>query len=241
MNDMTRTIQAARRLLVITGAGVSAESGIPTFRDPSGWWKQFRPQDLATADAFTRDPHTVWSWYDARRQGVARAVPNPAHVALARAESAGCRVAIITQNVDDLHERAGSREVAHVHGSLWQLQCTRDGRVFDDRRVPLPELPPRCACGHIARPHIVWFGEMLHEAPLARIATWLDEPWDVVLVVGTEATFHYIREWAIVAKNRGACLVEVNPRETDLSHVCDVRIGASAADALPAVLPGQVG
>ena len=112
--DAAGRIAAARRILVITGAGVSAESGIPTFRDKGGWWKHYRPEDLATPDAFARDPHTVWSWYDARRQGVARAEPNAGHRALARAEAAGCRVAIVTQNVDDLHERAGSREIAHV-------------------------------------------------------------------------------------------------------------------------------
>ena len=237
--DAAGRIAAARRILVITGAGVSAESGIPTFRDKGGWWKHYRPEDLATPDAFARDPHTVWSWYDARRQGVARAEPNAGHRALARAEAAGCRVAIVTQNVDDLHERAGSREIAHVHGSLWQTQCTADGRVVDDRRVPLPEIPPRCACGALVRPHIVWFGERLHEPPLARIATWLADPWDVVLVVGTEATFGYIHEWALAAKRRGACLIEVNPRETSLTPACDTRLPGPAAEVLPAVLPGQ--
>jgi NAD-dependent deacetylase len=231
----------ARRLLVITGAGVSAESGIPTFRDPGGWWKQFRPEELATPAAFARDPHTVWSWYDARRQGVARAEPNAGHRALAHAEASGCRVAIVTQNVDDLHERAGSREVVHVHGSLWQLRCTADGRVFDDRRAPLPEIPPRCACGALARPHIVWFGERLHDEPLARIARWLDERWDAVLVVGTEATFGYIHDWALTARHGGACLIEVNPRETSLTPSCDLRIAAPSAEALPEILGATAG
>jgi NAD-dependent deacetylase len=236
-NAIVARVRSARRLLVITGAGVSAESGIPTFRDPRGWWQQFRPEDLATPEAFSRDPRTVWSWYDARRQGVAAATPNAGHLALAAAEAAGRRVAIVTQNVDDLHERAGSRDVVHVHGSLWQLQCTDEGRVFDDRRVPLPDLPPRCACGAIARPHIVWFGERLHEPPLARVASWLEDPWDAVLVVGTEATFGYIREWAVMAKHAGACLVEVNPRETSLTPYCDLRLAASSAEALPDLLP----
>ena len=231
-------VRGAARVLVITGAGISAESGIPTFRDPNGWWKQYRPEDLATPEAFARDPHTVWSWYDARRQGVARAEPNAGHRALARAEADGRRVAIVTQNVDDLHERAGSREIVHVHGSLWQMRCMRDDEVFDDRRVPLPEMPPRCACGALARPHIVWFGERLHEPPLARIDAWLGETWDVVLVVGTEATFGYIHQWAHDAKRAGALLVEVNPRRTSLSPACDAQVAAPAADALPRLLHG---
>ena len=237
MSSIERTLSTARRYLVITGAGVSAESGIPTFRDPKGWWKTYKPEDLATAEAFARDPLTVWNWYDMRRRTVAEAAPNPAHLALARAEALGCRVAIVTQNVDDLHERAGSREVVHVHGSLWQLRCTADGTVFDDRRVPLPELPPRCACGAVARPHIVWFGEYLHQAALDRVDALLDEPFDVVLVVGTEATFGYIREWALAARRRGALLVEVNPRETPLTPHCDARFDGTAADVLDMHLP----
>lgn len=234
---LEHTLTTARRFLVITGAGVSAESGIPTFRDPAGWWKKYRPEDLATPEAFARDPVTVWQWYDMRRSTVAGARPNAAHLALARAEAAGCRVAVITQNVDDLHERAGSREVVHVHGSLWQLRCTADGTVFDDRRVPLPELPPRCACGAIARPHIVLFGEYLHEVALARVDALLDDTFDVALVVGTEATFGYIRDWALVARRRGALLVEVNPRETPLTPYCDARVGGNAAEVLDRHLP----
>ncbi len=238
MAAIEHAVKSAQRLLVITGAGVSAESGIPTFRDPAGWWKTYRPEDLATPEAFERDPLTVWSWYDKRRQTVARAAPNPAHLALARAEASGCRVAIITQNVDDLHERAGSRDVVHVHGSLWQLRCTVEGTVFDDRRVPLPELPPRCACGQLARPHIVWFGEYLPQPALDRVEAMLDESFDVVLVVGTEATFGYIRQWAVHAKQRGALLVEVNPRDTPLTPHCDARISGTAAAALDTHLPG---
>src|SRR4051812_47629695 len=137
-------IRSAQRLLVITGAGISAESGIPTFRDQAGWWKSHDPEALATRTAFDRDPIEVWRWYEMRRGIVANARPNLAHEALARAEASGRRVAIVTQNVDDLHERAGSREVIHVHGDIWQLKCMKDGSVFEDRRVPLPVLPPRC-------------------------------------------------------------------------------------------------
>ena len=234
--SIERTVRNAQRLLVISGAGVSAESGIPTFRDPDGWWKTYRPEELATLEAFKRDPVEVWRWYDMRRAIVARAQPNLAHRAFGRAEASGRRVAIITQNVDDLHERAGSREVIHVHGSIWQLQCTVDGTVFEDRRVPLPVLPPHCPCGHLARPNVVWWDEELDLAVTARVNTLLDEPFEVVLAVGTEATFDYVREWALRAKARGAVLVEVNPRATALTADSDARIPGKAAEVLDGIL-----
>ena len=240
-NKMFRAIQAgrnARRLLVITGAGVSAESGIPTFRDPSGWWRKFKPEELATREAFNRDPAEVWRWYDMRRAMIAGAEPNLAHRALARAEASGCRVAIVTQNVDDLHERAGSREVIHVHGSIWQLKCTVDGTVFEDRRVPLPSIPPRCPNGHLARPNIVWWDEELDPTVAARVNALVNERFDVVLVVGTEATFDYIRDWALTARTRGGLLVEVNLRTTDLTPDVDVRIEGKAAEVLNDILAG---
>lgn len=230
-------VSTATRFLVITGAGVSAESGIPTFRDPGGWWKTYKPEEFATREAFDRDPAEVWRWYDKRRAGVAAAAPNFAHMALARAERLGRHVAIVTQNVDDLHERAGSRHVVHVHGDIWQLQCTVDGSIFEDRRVPLPTLPPLCPDGHLARPNIVWWDEELDPDVVARVDAWLNEPFDVALVVGTEATFDYIREWALRAKARGALLVEVNPRVTELTPDVDVRFEGTAGEVLDAVLP----
>jgi len=187
MISAERAVRNAQRLLVITGAGVSAESGIPTFRDSDGWWKTYKPEELATLEAFHRDPVEVWRWYEMRRAIVARSEPNLAHRALARAETTGRRVAIVTQNVDDLHERAGSREIIHVHGSIWQLKCTVEGTVFEDRRVPLPALPPCCPCGHIARPNIVWWDEDLDAEVTARIESLLNEPFDVMPAVGTAA------------------------------------------------------
>jgi NAD-dependent protein deacetylase/lipoamidase len=230
-------VRQARRILVITGAGVSAESGIPTFRDPNGWWKQYRPEDLATQAAFDRDPAEVWRWYDMRRGIIARAEPNPGHRALARAEASGRRVTIVTQNVDDLHERAGTREIIHLHGNIWQLRCTAEGRIFEDRRVPLPVIPPLCACGHIARPNVVWFNEMLDPAVTGRVDKLVGEAFDCVLVVGTEATFYYIQEWARRAKARGALLVEVNPRATALTPEADLWIEGKAGEVLDGILP----
>ena len=128
--------------MVITGAGVSAESGVPTFRTADGLWRQFNPMDYATPEAFHQDPVKVWQWYDARRQGIVAAEPNAAHRALARLEEQGKTVFIVTQNVDDLHERAGSKQVIHLHGSIWRLRCERDGNVVENREAPLIEMPP---------------------------------------------------------------------------------------------------
>jgi len=237
-NSVLRAVRDTRRLLVITGAGVSAQSGVPTFRDPNGWWKTHRPEDLATQAAFDKDPAEVWRWYELRRDIIHRAEPNAAHRALARAEATGARVAIVTQNVDDLHERAGSGEILHVHGSIWQLKCVVDGSIYEDRQVPLPEIPPRCPRGHIARPNVVWWGEGLDPEITARAGCLVNEPFDVLLVVGTEATFEYIRQWALRAKARGALLVEVNPRVTSLTPDVDHRIAGEAGEALDALLPG---
>jgi NAD-dependent deacetylase len=235
-NVIVRAVRDASRLLVITGAGISAESGIPTFRDPGGWWKNYKPEELATRDAFDRDPVEVWRWYDMRRAIVAGAEPNSAHRALAHAESSGRRVAIVTQNVDDLHERAGSREIVHVHGCIWQLKCTVEQTVFEDRRVPLPMLPPRCPRGHFARPNIVWWDEDLDPLVVARVNALTDEAFNVVLVVGTEATFDYIRDWALRAKALGDLLVEVNPLCTALTPHADGRFEGNAGEVLDAIL-----
>src|SRR5579871_5443786 len=153
---VVEALRNARRVLVHTGAGISAESGIPTFRGKDGWWKLRNPQELATLEAFTSDPRFVWEWYEHRRATIAQAEPNPAHRMLAWLEKQGKHIFIVTQNVDDLHERGGSRRIVHVHGSIWRVKCMRDGQTFDDKRVPLPELPPKCECGALLRPAVVW-------------------------------------------------------------------------------------
>jgi len=154
-----KRLAKAKNVMVITGAGVSAESGIPTFRDDKGLWKEFNPEEYATREAFERDAAKVWKWYDDRRVKMAQAKPNPAHLALAAMAQNGRRAFVVTQNVDDLHERAGSKEVVHVHGSLWRIRCERDGTVLENREAPLSEVPPLCACGEVMRPDVVWFGE----------------------------------------------------------------------------------
>lgn len=228
----------AARVLALTGAGISAESGIPTFRGSGGWWRNEDPTRLATPEAFARDPAHVWEWYEYRRGLVAAAEPNAGHQALADLEAAGADVLVATQNVDDLHERAGSGDVVHIHGSLWRVRCTGCGRETADRTHPLTVRPPTCGrCGAPLRPAVVWFGEALPSSPLSRVETFLAGGAAVALVVGTEALFGYIRSIAMAARRAGALLVEVNPARTALTPAADVSFRSGAGEVLPALLP----
>jgi len=227
-------LSRSKNVMAITGAGISAESGVPTFRDENGLWEKVNPEEYATREAFKRDPVKVWKWYDQRRVNMAQARPNPAHRALAAMAQAGRRVFIVTQNVDDLHEQAGSKEVVHIHGSLWRIRCERDGTVLENRVVPLPEIPPLCMCGEAMRPDIVWFGEDLPWQPVEQIRHYLLEGRiDLCLVVGTEASFGYIVQWALQAREAGAMVADVNPRDAGLGSLVDVHLQGKAGEMLP--------
>ncbi len=168
MNAVREWLRDASSIVVLTGAGVSAESGVPTFRGENGLWKKHRAEQLATPEAFAHDPKLVWEWYDWRRSVLAQAKPNPGHHALAAAEARARKFTLITQNVDGLHELAGSRNVLRLHGSIWMLRCLECGREREeDRRTPLPEIPPRCECGGMLRPGVVWFGRGIAREHLA--------------------------------------------------------------------------
>lgn len=228
--------------MVITGAGISAESGTPTFRTSGGLWQNFNPLEYATPEAYARDPEKIWRWYDQRRQEMARARPNPGHRSLAEIEGSGKRVFIITQNVDDLHEQAGSTEVVHIHGSIWQTRCERDGSVEENREVPLSQIPPLCHCGTEMRPNVTWFGETLPWQPVERINAYLlAGPVDLCLVIGTEASFGYIVSWALQARETGAYLADINPHQTGLSPLTDVHLEGPAGTILPGLLPETCG
>jgi NAD-dependent deacetylase len=232
-------VKAAKNIMVLTGAGASAESGVPTFRTKDGLWNQYNPMEYATPEAFHNDPIKVWKWYDERRQGIVAAQPNPAHKVLARWEAEGKKVFIITQNVDDLHERAGSKQVVHLHGSIWRLRCERDGNIVENREAPLTEMPPYCFCGEIMRPDIVWFGEPLPWRPLQQIDDYLlSGPIDLCLVIGTEASFGYVIELAVHARELGAKLVDINPRLTDLGRMADIQIPGKAGEVLTELANG---
>jgi NAD-dependent deacetylase len=230
-------LRAARRLLVLTGAGVSAESGVPTFRGPEGLWRQFRPEDLATPEAFERDPKLVWEWYAWRRGRIAPLAPNAAHAAIAACEQRVPEFLLATQNVDGLHCAAGSRRVLELHGSLWRLRCTGCADIREDRRVPLPELPPRCGCGALLRPDVVWFGEALRDDAV-RQAFAAAQGAEAVLVLGTSSVVYPAAALPQVARRAGAFVVEVNPEETPLTPLAHASFRAKAAEAVPALLDG---
>src|SRR5574342_704349 len=185
LGEARARLHSARRVLALTGAGISAESGVPTFRGHEGLWRQFRPEDLATPQAFARDPRLVWEWYAWRRERIGDVRPNAGHEALARLEARVPEFLLATQNVDGLHASAGSRRLIELHGSIWQLRCVGCGLSREERGV-LGELPPRCACGALLRPGVVWFGENLPEDGLLK-AFEAARAADVVLVVGTSS------------------------------------------------------
>jgi NAD-dependent deacetylase len=227
------------RVTVLTGAGVSAASGVPTFRGPGGLWRQYRPEDLATPEAFARDPRLVWEWYDWRRQQIAACQPNAAHDLLARWTATRPGTTLVTQNVDGLHERAGATGVLRLHGSIWDVRCARGcprGRAGRrDDTVPMPNLPPRCAhCGAPERPGVVWFGEPLDREILGRAAEAAAKS-DVFLTVGTSAVVFPAAGLVLEAKRAGATTIEVNPDETPMAPFLDVAVRQPAESFLPLV------
>ena len=234
--DRIRTLlKTARSVAALTGAGVSAESGVPTFRGNNGLWRQYRAEDLATPEAFERDPKLVWEWYDWRRCLIAKAKPNAGHFALAELERQVPSFTLITQNVDDLHDDAGSRNVLKVHGSIWMVRCTLCGEEHLDRTAPLPELPPRCECGALLRPGVIWFGESLppdvwQQAERAAAAA------DLFLMIGTSAVVYPAAGLASIAKRAGAKVVEINIMDTPLSNWIDESLRGPSAELLPQLM-----
>jgi NAD-dependent deacetylase len=228
LSQAARRLREAKRVIALTGAGVSAESGVPTFRGPGGLWRQYRPEDLATPEAFTRDPRLVWEWYAWRRDCIARLTPNAAHVALAALENRFADFLLATQNVDGLHAAAGSLRMVELHGSLWRVRCLRCGDSSDDRRIPLPQIPPFCACGGLLRPSVVWFGEPLPEEALSA-ALAAASAADFALVVGTSSTVYPAAAIPQLARSAGAFVVEINMEPTPLSPIAHVSLYGAAA------------
>lgn len=234
MEAARERVRAAKSIAVLTGAGVSAESGIPTFRSNGGFWRNYRFEDLATPAGFARDPKFVWQWYEERRRGIARAQPNAAHQALAELERRTPEFTLITQNVDGLHDAGGSRNVIRLHGDIWRVRCTGCG-LEEENREELHDLPPRCRCGALLRPGVVWFGEMLPEDALRRATAAMREA-EVFLVAGTSAQVFPAAGLIPLAIERGATVIEVNPEETDFSADVTFALRGTAAGILPQLI-----
>jgi NAD-dependent deacetylase len=235
-NNLLDTLKEARRVAVLTGAGVSAESGVPTFRQAqSGLWAQYNPEDLATPEAFQRSPRLVWQWYQWRRGLVDSAAPNPAHLALAEMQGLFPTFCLITQNVDGLHQQAGSREVIELHGNIWREKCFRDGLPVEASGEDA-ETPPYCPrCGGIVRPDVVWFGEAL-PAEALRSAWEAVKSCQVFFAIGTSALVYPAAGLPYRALEAGATLVEINPQPTPLSEAAHFILAGLAGEILPALI-----
>jgi NAD-dependent deacetylase len=220
------------RVAVLTGAGISAESGVPTFRGEGGLWRQYRATELATPEAFAEDPRLVWEFYNWRREVLAPLHPNPGHQALAAMESRFADFTLITQNIDGLHQTAGSGKMIELHGNIWWVRCTGCGNTTEDRRVPLPELPICTSCGGLLRPNVVWFGEMLDPQVLDQTYRII-EACQMMLVIGTSGVVQPAASMGAAARRRGAFVAEINLEPTPYTDVYDLSILGKAGEVLP--------
>ncbi len=237
IEEAIRLILASKHLIALTGSGISAESGIPTFRGKDGLWKKYRPEQLATLEAFHENPVKVWEWYNWRIKKVLKAEPNKAHFALAEMEKRGYLKVIITQNVDDLHERAGTKNIVKLHGNILRARCIRCS-YFENIYKPFENLPPKCPrCGNLLRPDVVWFGEAIPQGALVKAYELVDKS-DGILVIGTSALVMPAGAFPSKVKRNGGFIIEVNVDETHVTQIADVSIRGKAGEVLPLILRG---
>ena len=235
--ELVEELRKAKKIGVLTGAGISAESKIPTFRDAmTGLWASFSPEELATPEAFARNPKMVWDWYAFRRDMCAKALPNPGHLALAELEKRYEQFTLTTQNVDGLHQRAGSQRVFELHGSIARVKCTDTGRLLEGEIPECDEPPPRHPkTSGLLRPDVVWFGEMLPAEVLQESAKAARNA-DVYFTIGTSALVYPAAALPVEAQRAGATVVEINPTETPFSLLATFSLRGKAGEILPALL-----
>ena len=238
MEDLLKAVadilRSSKNAVALTGAGISAESGIPTFRGKDGLWKKYRVEDLATPFAFQRNPKLVWEWYVWRMNIISKAKPNPAHIALAEMEKEGIIKAVITQNVDGLHFKAGSKNVIELHGNIWRIRCVNCNwkTVLSS---PPTQIPPICEkCGGLMRPDVVWFYESLPQEALNK-AFKLAAQSDIMLIIGTSGVVQPAASLPLITKDHGGILVEINVADTPLTPVCHYSLKGKAGEILPRI------
>ena len=229
-DSCVRQIKGAKRIVFITGAGISQESGIPTYRGDDGLWRNYNPMELATINAFNRDPNLVWKWYDDRRKNILAAEPNPGHKAIAELEKFA-EVTILTQNIDGLHQRAGSSCVLELHGSIIRVRCTVCDFI-DVVEKNFDVLPPMCKCGNMLRPDVVWFGESLPGDVWSKALDYASHA-ELMIIAGTSLTVSPANALPIHTKENGGMLVEINPDTTEMSYVMDLSVRQTSSVALP--------
>jgi len=220
------------RIVILTGAGISAESGIPTFRGKDGLWEKYDPNEVATAEALRLRPKNVWEMHDALRQTINSCEPNPAHFAIAELEKFLKNIVIITQNVDNKHQDAGSTSVLELHGNAWRVKCTVENKSWIDRTVPIKELPPRCSCGAILRPDVVFFGEQLDKDVLDEAYTEAARA-EIMLVIGTSCVVTPAAYLPIIAKQSDAILIEINLEPSPIYSLFDASLCGKAGMIMP--------
>lgn len=219
--------------VILTGAGISAESGVPTFRGKEGLWGKFKAEELATMDAFIANPQIVWEWYNWRRELMGKVQPNPGHYAISELEKMFDNFTLVTQNVDGLHKIAETQNILELHGNIYRNKCSKCNVIFDSNVEIDPDNIPLCnKCGGKLRPDVVWFGEML-DSQIINSAFDMSERCQIFFSVGTSAIVHPAASLPVSAKQNGAVLVEINPEETPLSYLCDFSIRAQSGDFLP--------
>jgi NAD-dependent deacetylase len=233
LEEVVNLLRKARRVVALTGAGISAESGVPTFRGKEGLWGKFRPEELATMDAFLANPKIVWEWYNWRREVIGKVKPNPGHYALARLSKFFEDFTLITQNVDGLHVLAGSENVLELHGNINRNKCVKCGHLYEEKSEINPRAIPKCpSCGGKIRPDVVWFGELLPERVINE-AFAKSEQADVFFSIGTSALVHPAASLPMAARRNHAALVEINPDRTPISDLADYHFSAKSGELLP--------
>lgn len=232
---LVKLLLEAKKIAVLTGSGISAESGIPTFRGKDGLWKNFRAQELATPAAFSQNPKLVWEWYDWRRGIIADKKPNQGHKILVEWEKYFSSFFVISQNIDGLHQKAGTQNILELHGNIWKTRCTEEGTIQEIHETPLKVIPLVCTnCGALLRPHVVWFGESL-DGDILQKAFSLSSECDLLFVIGTSAEVHPAASLPLKAAESGAKVVEINPNITPLSSFADFSFRGKAGEIMPKI------